>query len=67
MRRLHTDSHLRIAIAALQDSDGYVHALLGLAREQIMTRQPVIASKPSCTVRELGSRNGLVASRTRLH
>ncbi len=67
MRHLHPDSQLRIAIAALQDSDGYVHALLGLAREQIMTRQPVISGKPSWTVRDLGSRNDLAASRTRSH
>jgi hypothetical protein len=67
MRHLHTDSHLGIAIAVLQVSDGYVDALLGLAREQIMARQPLIASKPTRTDRELGSRSGLFASRTKLH
>jgi hypothetical protein len=47
MRHLHTDSHFRLAIAALQDSDGYVDTLLGLARDQIMARQPLISPRPS--------------------
>jgi hypothetical protein len=29
MRRFHTDSPFRLAIGALQDSDGYVEVLLG--------------------------------------
>jgi hypothetical protein len=45
MRHLHTDSHFRLAIAALQDSGGYVDTLLGLARDQIMARQPLISPK----------------------
>ena len=40
MRNLHTDSPFRLAILALQDSDGYVDALLGLARDQIVARRP---------------------------
>lgn len=39
MRHLHTDSHLRLAITAFQDSDGYVDNLLGLARNQSIARQ----------------------------
>ena len=40
MRNLHTASPFRLAIVALQDSDGYVDALLGLARDQIVARRP---------------------------
>ena len=40
MRHLHTDSPFRLALVALQDSDGYVDALLGLARDQIVARRP---------------------------
>ena len=47
MRHLPTDTHFRLAIAALQDSDGYVDTLLGLARDQIMARQPLISPRPS--------------------
>jgi hypothetical protein len=47
MRHLHTDSHFRLAIAALQDSGGYVDTLLGLARDQIMARQPLISPRHS--------------------
>jgi hypothetical protein len=49
MRHLHTDSHFRLAIAALQDSGCYVDTLLGLARDQIMARQPLISPRPSRT------------------
>ena len=49
MRHLHTDSHFRLAIAALQDSGGYVDTLLGLARDQIMARQPLISPRRSRT------------------
>ena len=38
MRHLHTDSPFRLAIVALQDSDGYVDALLGLARDDVNRR-----------------------------
>ena len=34
MRHLHTESHFRLAIAALRGPDGYVEALLGLARDK---------------------------------
>jgi hypothetical protein len=45
MRNLHTDSPFRLAILALQDSDGYVDALLGLARDQIVARRPAISRR----------------------
>jgi hypothetical protein len=47
MRNLHTDSPFRLAILALQDSDGYVDALLGFARDQIFARRPVISRRLS--------------------
>ena len=47
MRNLHTDSPFRLAILALQDSDGYVDALLGLARDQIVARRPAISRRLS--------------------
>jgi hypothetical protein len=58
MRHLHTDSHFRLAIAALQDSRGYVDTLLGLARDQIMARQPSISPRPSRARGNLVPRNG---------
>jgi hypothetical protein len=67
MRHLHTDSHFRLAIAALQDSGGYVDTLLGLARDQIMARQPLISPRPSRTRGSLIPRNHSVRSRTNLH
>ena len=62
MRHLHTDSHFRLAIVVLQDSDGYVDALLGLARDQIVARRPAISYKLS-PVRVLDPRNGAARSR----
>ena len=47
MRNLHTDSPFRLAILALQDSDGYVDALLRLARDQIVARRPAISRRLS--------------------
>ena len=47
MRNLHTDSPFRLAILALQDSDGYVDALVGLARDQIVARRPAISRRLS--------------------
>jgi hypothetical protein len=47
MRNLHTASPFRLAILALQDSDGYVDALLGLARDQIVARRPTISRRLS--------------------
>ena len=37
----------RLAILALQDLDGYVDALLGLARDQIVARRPAISRRLS--------------------
>jgi hypothetical protein len=47
MRHHHTDSPFRRATAALQDPDGYVDALLGLARDQIAARRPAISHRLS--------------------
>ena len=49
MRHHHTDSHLRLAIAALQNPEGYVDTLLGLAREQIIARQLLMSGRRSPT------------------
>jgi hypothetical protein len=62
MRHLHTDSHFRLAIVALQDSSGYVEALLGLARDQIVARRPAISPRLA-EVRVLDPRNGAARSR----
>ena len=67
MRRLHTDSHNRIALAALQATDGYVDTLLGLAREQIMARPLFVVGKESWTGRVLASRTGAIENRAKLH
>jgi hypothetical protein len=58
MRHLHIDSHCRLAIAVLQDSDLYVDTLLGLARDHIRVRQRLI-SRGDCRARgNLGRRIG---------
>jgi hypothetical protein len=64
MRHLHTDSHFRLAIAALQDSGGYVDTLLGLARDQIMARQPLISRRHARPRGNLVPRNRSVGSLT---
>ena len=67
MPRLHAPSHNRIALAALQDPDGYVDALLGLAREQILAQQPFLVGKAPAADRALGSRSCGNASREKWH
>jgi hypothetical protein len=67
MRNLHTNSQFRLAITALQDSGGYVDTLLGLARDQIMARQPSISPRNSRARGNLVARNGSVRSRTNSH
>jgi hypothetical protein len=39
MRHLHTPSHFRHALFVLQDADGYVDALLEMARDQVTSRR----------------------------
>jgi hypothetical protein len=39
MRPLHSESHFCHALYALQDADGYVDALMGMAREQVLGRK----------------------------
>ena len=48
MRQLHTESHFRHALFALQDADGYVEALLEMARGRVADRRNVdrFGSKP---------------------
>jgi hypothetical protein len=67
MRHLHTDSPFRLAIAALQDSDGYVDALLGLARDQILARRAAISHTLSQAPFHRDPRNGAARNRSRLH
>jgi hypothetical protein len=40
MRHLHSESHFCHALYARQDADGYVDALLEMAREQVLCRKP---------------------------
>jgi len=67
MRHLHTDSHLRLAIAARQDPDGYVDTLLGLAREQIIAQQLLVSAGRSPMRSVVALRNGSAARRVNLH
>lgn len=67
MRYLHTDSPFRLAIVALQDSDGYVDALLGLARDQIVARRPAISHGLWQARLHRDPRNAAVRSRADLH
>jgi hypothetical protein len=60
MRHLHIDSHCRLAIAALQDSDNYVDTLLGLRRDHIRVRQRLISRGDSRARGNLGRRIGSV-------
>jgi hypothetical protein len=43
MRHLNSPSHFRHALFALQDSEGYVEALLDMAREQTAARRAPIS------------------------
>ncbi len=63
MRHHHNDSPFRLAIVALQDSDGYVDALLGLARDQIVARRPAISCRLSQARFHLDSRKAAPRSR----
>ena len=67
MRYLHSDSPFRLAIVALQDSDGYVDALLGLARDQIVARRPAFSHRHSQPRFHPDPRNAAVRSRADLH
>ena len=50
MRHLHSESHFRHALFALQDADGYVEALLGMARENSSARRAPISFRSAGTV-----------------
>jgi hypothetical protein len=47
MRHLNSQSHFRHALFALQDADGYVEALLNLARDQTTARRAAISLRPA--------------------
>jgi len=47
MRHLHSQSHFQHALFALQDADGYVEALLNLARDQTGARRAAISFRPT--------------------
>jgi hypothetical protein len=47
MRHLHSQSPFRQALFALQDADGYVEALLNLARDHTTTRRAPISFRPA--------------------
>jgi hypothetical protein len=63
MRHLHSDSHFRLAIVAVQHTDGYVDALLGVARDQIVARRPAISERFSLVRFHPAPRNGAIESR----
>jgi hypothetical protein len=52
MRRLHSESQFRHALFALQGADGYVEALLDMAREQAGARRAEISFGPAPAPRE---------------
>jgi hypothetical protein len=47
MRHLHSQSHFRHALFALQDADGYVEALLDMARDHTSARRAAITFRPA--------------------
>jgi len=47
MRHLYSQSHFRHALFALQDADGYVEALLDMARDQRSARRASISLRPA--------------------
>ncbi len=52
MRHLDSQSHFRHALFALQGADGYVEALLDMARDQTCVRRAPISFRPSCGERQ---------------
>jgi hypothetical protein len=61
MRHLNSQSHFRHALFALQDADGYVEALLNLARDQSSARRAAISFRPAfgrCERRPSAPRRG---------
>ena len=67
MRHLQTESHFRLALFALQDADGYVDTLLEIAREQAVSRRPVISPAHPQVWLNLQPRNGAVQKPANLH
>jgi hypothetical protein len=47
MRHLSSQSQFRYALFATQDADGYVEALLNLARDQSIARRAAISFRPA--------------------
>ena len=47
MRHLHSQTHFRHALFALHDADGYVEALLAMARDQANARRAGISLRPA--------------------
>ena len=67
MRHPQPNSQLRLALAAHEGCDGYVDALLGLARDQIMARQLLNSLEPSPARHERAPRQASSAPRSNLH
>ena len=65
MRHSQNESHVRRALFAIQDSDGYVEALLEMARDQLAGRH--LLSKRSNSHLRLDAGKTLARGRAALH
>jgi hypothetical protein len=65
MRHLHSQCHFRHALFALQDADGYVEALLDMARVQTQARRASISFRAATAHPE--RRNAEPRNRAELH
>lgn len=65
MRHLHTKSHFRHALFALQDADGYVEALFDMARDQVSGRR--FPLRPSTLRLHVNVRKDSVRGRAHAH
>ena len=61
MRHVHTESHFRHALFAVQEADGYVEALLEMARDQVARRR--LPDRHSRMGWRLDEQKGAVCSR----
>ncbi len=67
MRHLHSESHFCHALYALQDPDGYVDALLEIAREQSVSRNSTSLRAPTQKCSLTLTRTNATQRRARFH
>jgi hypothetical protein len=65
MRHLHSESHFRHALFAVQEAEGYVDALLEMARDQIAGRRFSLGYSTASL--RLDARRGSRRSRAHTH